>query len=138
MDAYSKRIVSYAMAAHTRTDLVIQALRMATKERCPLRGLIHHSDKGSQYPSYAYGRELSAWSMRASFTGTSACLDNVHIESFFATLKKELVHQLHFATREGARSAVFEYIASFYNRQRIHSGLAIGVRLLSRLSTWEG
>ncbi len=61
--------------------------------------------------------------MRASFTGTSACLDNAHIESFFATLKKELVHQLHFATREEARSAVFEYIASFYNRQRIHSGL---------------
>jgi transposase InsO family protein len=100
MDAYSKRIVGYAMANHMRTDLVTQALRMATKQRrCP-KGLIHHSDKGSQYTSYAYGRELAAWGMLPSFTGTGACLDNAHIESFFATLKKELVYQTAFATAQ--------------------------------------
>lgn len=123
MDAYSKRIVGYAMAEHMRTDLVIQALRMATKERRPLRGLIHHSDKGSQYTSHAYGRELAVWGMQPSFTGTGACLDNAHIESFFATLKKELVYQRHFETREQARLAIFEYISAFYNRQRLHSSL---------------
>lgn len=88
-----------------RTDLVTQALRMATKQRrCP-KGLIHHSDKGSQYVSYAYQRELAAWGMLSSFTGTGACLDNAHIESFFATLKKELVYQTTFATRAAARLA---------------------------------
>ncbi len=123
MDAYSKRIVGYAMSDNMKTALVIQALRMATKQRCTPRGLICHSDKGSQYTSYAYQRELAAWGMRPSFTGTGACLDNAHIESFFATLKKELVYQRTFATREEARLAVFEYIEGFYNRQRLHSSL---------------
>ena len=123
MDAYSKRIVGYAMADHMRTDLVVQALRMGVRQRrCP-RGLIHHSDKGSQYTSYAYRRELAAWGMRSSFTGTGACLDNAHIESFFATLKKELVYQTTFATREKARLAVFEFIECYYNRWRLHSSL---------------
>lgn len=123
MDAYSKRIVGYAMAEHMRTDLVIQSLRMATKQRRMSKGLIHHSDKGSQYTSHAYQRKLTNWGMRPSFTGTGACLGNAYIESFFATLKKELVHQTVFATREKARLAVFEFIEGYYNRWRLHSSL---------------
>lgn len=123
MDAYSKRIVGYAMADHMRTDLVIQALRMATKQRRFTKGLIHHSDKGSQYTSYAYQRELKTWGMSPSFTGTGACLDNAYIESFFATLKKELVYQTHFYTRDAARADIFEFIEIYYNRYRLHSSL---------------
>lgn len=123
MDAYSKRIVGYAMADHMQTNLIIQALRMGTKQRRISEGLIHHSDKGSQYTSYAYGRELEAWGMLPSFTGTGACLDNAYIESFFATLKKELVYQSNFATREEVRLAVFEFIEGYYNRWRLHSSL---------------
>ena len=123
MDAYSKRIVGYAMNDTMKTDLVIQALRMATRQRRAPKGLIHHSDKGSQYTSYAYWRELVTWGMLQSFTGTGACLDNAHIESFFATLKKELVYQTTFATRAAARLAVFEFIEGYYNRWRLHSSL---------------
>lgn len=124
MDAYSKRIVGYAMADHMRTDLVIKALRMATKQRHFQKGLIHHSDKGAQYTSYAYQRELASWRMRPSFTGTGACLDNAFIESFFATLKKELVYQAHFQTRDGARLATVDFISMYYNSWRLHSSLA--------------
>jgi putative transposase len=126
LDAYSKRVVGYAMAETMQTDLIIQALRMAVKQRQPAEGLIHHSDRGSQYTSYAFQGELSAWSMTASFTGTGACLDNAYIESFFATLKKELLYARasSFSTRQEARTAIFDYIYAFYNRQRLHSSLA--------------
>ncbi len=77
----------------------------------------------AQYTSYAYQRELTSWGMRPSFTGTGACLDNAYIESFFATLKKELVYQTTFVTREEARLAVFEFIEGYYNRWRLHSSL---------------
>jgi putative transposase len=123
IDGFSKRVVGYAMSDNMKTDLVIQALRMAIKHRCPPQGLIHHSDKGTQYTSYAYQDELSVWGMKPSFTGTGACLDNAFIESFWATLKKELVYQTVFATREQARSAIFEFIEVFYNRYRLHSSL---------------
>jgi putative transposase len=123
LDGFSKRMVGYAMADHMKTDLVLQALRMAVKHRQPDTGLIHHSDKGTQYTSYAYQAELGTWGMRPSFTGTAACLDNAFIESFWATLKKELVHQTTFATREEARAAIFEFIEVFYNRYRLHSTL---------------
>ena len=123
MDAHSKRIVGYAMNDNMQTDLVIQALRMASKQRQAPRGLIHHSDKGSQYTSYAYQRELAAQGMRPSFTGTGACLDNTYIESFFATLKKELIYQTKFATREEARSAISQFINMYYNSWRLHSSL---------------
>jgi putative transposase len=123
IDAFSKRMVGYAMAEHMKTDLVIQALRMAVKHRRPDKGLIHHSDKGTQYTSHAYQTELGTWGMKPSFTGTGACLDNAYIESFWATLKKELVHQTTFATREEARAAIFEFIEVFYNRYRLHSSL---------------
>lgn len=123
MDAYSRRIVGYAMADHMKTDLIIEALRMAIKQRGNLHGLIHHSDRGSQYTSYAFERELSSWGIRASFTEAGACLDNAHIESFFASLKKELIYKTIFETREQARTAVFKYINITYNRFRLHSSI---------------
>jgi len=123
MDAYSRRIVGYAMNDNMQTDLIIQALRMATKQRRPPKGLIHHSDRGSQFTSHAFARELAAWGFRQSFTATGACLDNAYIESFFATLKKELVYQHAFATREEARKSLFAYINVTYNRYRLHSSL---------------
>lgn len=123
MDAYSRRIVGYAMNDNMQTDLIIQALRMATKQRRPPKGLIHHSDRGSQFTSHAFARELASWGFRQSFTATGACLDNAYIESFFATLKKELVYQNVFATREEARKALFAYINVTYNRYRLHSSL---------------
>lgn len=124
LDAFSKRFVGYAMQDNMKTDLVIQALRSAVTRRNPRKGLIHHSDKGAQYTSYAYQRELKAQNMQASFTGTGACLDNAIIESFWATLKKELVYaNPKFKTRDEARLAIFEYIEVYYNRERIHSSL---------------
>lgn len=123
MDAYSRRIVGYAMNDSMQTDLIIQALRMATKQRRPPKGLIHHSDRGSQFTSRVFARELAAWGFRQSFTATGACLDNAYIESFFATLKKEVVYQHAFATRQEARTAVFAYINVTYNRYRLHSSL---------------
>lgn len=123
MDAYSKRIIGYALATHMKTELVLQALRMARTARRPPTGLIHHSDKGSQFTSYAYARELASSGIRASFTGTGACLDNAYIESFFATLKKELVYQTTFATRKQAASAIKDFILMYYNSWRLHSSL---------------
>ena len=123
MDACSKRIIGYALAAHMKTELVLQALAMAKTGRHPAKGLIHHSDKGSQCTSYAYARALATAGMRASFTGTGACLDNAYIESFFATLKKELVYQTLFQTRAQAASAIKDFILMYYNSWRLHSSL---------------
>ena len=124
MDGLSKRIVGYAINDHMKTDLVIEALRSAVKRRGRQEDLIHHSDRGSQYTSYAYQRELMAQKMRPSFTAKGVWLDNACMESFWATLKKELVYcQKRFATRDEACQAVFEYIHVFYNRERLHSSL---------------
>ena len=123
IDGYSKYMVGYAMSDTMKTDLVIQALHSAITRRKPNQGLIHHSDKGSQYTSYRFQDELKHHHMQASFTGTGACFDNAIIESFWATLKKELIYQTHFKTRDQARLAIFEYIEVFYNRERLHSSL---------------
>lgn len=124
MDKLSKRIVGYAMADHMRTELVIDCLNMAITHRKPPKGLIHHNDKGAQYTSYAFQRKISAHGFQASFTAKGACLDNADIESFWATLKKELVYlSPKFKTRDEARSAIFQYIETYYNRARIHSSL---------------
>ena len=124
MDGFSKRLVGYAMDDNMKTDLVLQALHSAVTRREPQEGLIHHSDKGSQYTSYQYQRELQNQGMLASFTGTGACLDNAVMESFWASLKKELVYPNEaFKTKDEARLAIFEYIEVFYNRERLHSSL---------------
>ena len=123
MDAYSRRIVGYAMQNNIKTDLIIQALRMAVRQRRPTPGLIHHSDRGSQYTSYAFKRELESWNIRPSFTAKGACLDNAYIESFFSNLKKEIVYKTAFETRGQARTTIFKYINVTYNRFRLHSSL---------------
>ena len=123
IDAFSRRVVGYAMADNMETDLIIKALRMAIKQRGSIRGLIHHSDRGSQYISYAFERELKSQDIRASFTATGACLDNAFIESFFASIKKELIYRTALTTREGTRTVIFEYINITYNRFRLHSSI---------------
>jgi putative transposase len=123
MDLCSRRIVGWSMAEHMRAELVSAALEMATKTRSPSEGLIHHSDRGVQYCCGAYRAELESWGMTASMSRVGDCYDNAPKESFWATLKKELMSDREFATREEARAAIFEYIEVFYNRQRIHSSL---------------
>ena len=104
-----------------RTDLIVDCLNMAICHRKPGQGLVHHSDRGSQYTSYRFQDKLNAHGFKASFTAQGACLDNVAIESFWATLKKELIYPAKpFETREQARQAIFEYIETYDNRERIH------------------
>lgn len=123
LDLCSRRIVGWSMAAHLRMELVSDALAMATTQRSPSPGLIHHSDRGVQYCCFEYRAELEAWGMVPSMSRAGDCYDNAPKESFWATLKKELMSDRTFATREQARAAIFEYIEVFYNRQRIHSSL---------------
>lgn len=123
MDLCSRRIVGWSMAEHLRAELVLDALAMATSSRSPSPGLIHHSDRGVQYCCGEYRAELESWGMLASMSRVGDCYDNAPKESFWATLKKELVSDREFATRVEARQAIFEYIEVFYNRQRIHSSL---------------
>ncbi len=124
IDGFSKRIVGYAMDGNMKTDLVVQALRSALGKRKPAPGLIQQSDRGSQYTSYLYQKELASQAICASFTGKGACFDNAVIESFWVTLKRELVYpRKRFATKGEARSAIFEFIEIYYNRERLHSSL---------------
>jgi transposase InsO family protein len=123
LDLCSRRIVGWSMATHLRAELVRDALAMATTTRSPAPGLIHHSDRGVQYCCAEYRAELEAWGMVPSMSRAGDCYDNAPKESFWATLKKELMSDRTFASREEARAAIFEYIEVFYNRQRIHSSL---------------
>lgn len=123
LDLCSRRIVGWSMAEHLRAELVRAALDMATRQRAPGRGLIHHSDRGVQYCCGEYRAELEAWGMVASMSRVGDCYDNAPKESFWATLKKELMSDRTFATRAEARAAVFDYIEVFYNRQRLHSSI---------------
>ncbi len=112
------------MAEHMKTELVVHALRSAVTKRKPAPGLIHQSDRCSQYTSHLYGAKLAAQGMLPSFTGRGACFDNAVIESFWATLKRELVYpRERFATRAEARAAIFEFTLIYYNRERLHSSL---------------
>jgi transposase InsO family protein len=106
-----------------RADLVCQALTMAISQRQPEAGLIFHSDLGSQYTSRAFRELLTRWEIRQSCSRPRQCWDNAVAESFFATLKLELVYRQPLPTRAAARQAVFEYVEIFYNRQRLHSAL---------------
>lgn len=121
-DVFSRKIVGWAMSDRLETDLVEQALEMAVTRRRPASGLLHHSDHGSQYASHAYRTLLLKYQMRASMSRTANCYDNAMLESFWATLKTESGPQT-FATRAQARTALFESIEVFYNRQRLHSTL---------------
>jgi transposase InsO family protein len=122
MDLYSRRILGWAMASHMSDALTQRALTMAL-ERRPVqpRQLIHHSDRGSQYTSGSYQALLRRHQVHISMSGTGNCYDNAPMESFFSLLKTELVHHQRYATRQAARTSLFDYIEVFYNRQRIHS-----------------
>jgi putative transposase len=124
-DAYSRAIVGWSMADHMRKELVIDALQMAIARRRPEPGLIHHSDQGSQYVSLAFGQAARAAGIARSMGSKGDCFDNAVAESFFATLKKELVHRRSWPTRHELTSEVFEYIEAFYNRARRHSTLGM-------------
>lgn len=121
-DVFSRKIVGWAMDEHMETALVVDALQMALTNRPHSAALVHHSDRGSQYTSLAYRTLLQLQGITASMSATGNCYDNAMKESFWATLKSECVVQP-FATRAQARTAIFEYIEGFYNRQRLHSSL---------------
>ena len=123
IDLHSRRIVGWSMAEHMQTDLVADALTMALTRRQPPAGLLHHSDRGVQYASDAYQSLLQDHRIQASMSGKGDCWDNAVMESFWATLKTELIYHEHYATREDARRSIFEYIEVFYNRKRLHSSL---------------
>lgn len=123
IDLASRTVVGHAMAEHMKSGLVCDALRMAVARRKPAPGLIFHSDRGSQYTSRAYRELLQEHGMRQSLSRPRQCWDNAVAESFFATLKVELVYRQPIPTRMEARSAVFDYVEVFYNRQRLHSSL---------------
>jgi len=124
LDLFSRRIVGWSMSERIDRRLAIDCLQMAVAHRQPPDGLIHHSDRGSQYASHDYQRLLADHRIVGSMSRRGDCWDNAVAESFFATLKTELVYQSHWSTRAAARSAIFEYIESFYNRRRRHSSLA--------------
>ena len=123
LDLATRKVVGWAMRDHLRTELAAAALVMATQRQRPGPGLVHHSDRGSQYASGAYRELLAKARMRASMSRTGNCYDNAPMESFFHTLKVELVHQCRWATREEARRDLFSYVEGYYNRQRMHSAL---------------
>jgi len=123
MDLYSRRIVGWAMADHLRTELPLAALRMAIAAKQPGPGLIHHSDRGVQYASADYRKVIQSAGFQASMSRKADCYDNAPMESFFHTLKTELVHHRHYATRQEARREIFAYLESFYNRTRRHSAI---------------
>ena len=123
MDLYSRRIVGWAMDVTLRRELALDALSMAYQRRRPVKGVVHHSDRGCQYASGEYRRLLKAYGMDASMSGMGNCYDNAPMESFFGTLKTELVHHRVYSSREEAKTDIFEYIEVFYNRQRLHSSL---------------
>jgi putative transposase len=122
LDLFSRRVVGWAMSDQIDTDLVEKAWRMALVNRNPSTGLLHHSDRGSQYTSDIYLNHLISRQCQISMSRTGDCYDNAAMESFFATLKKECASE-QFLTKAVARSAIFEFIEGWYNRHRLHSSL---------------
>ena len=123
LDLYSRRIVGWDMSGKIDAKLVEKALRMALYQRQPDYGLLHHSDRGSQYASHAIQHILSANHIQVSMSGKGSCYDNAVMESFFSTLKNEWVHHQRYLSRSQARTDIFNYIEGFYNTVRLHSTL---------------
>lgn len=123
LDLGMKGVVGWSMSESLDRTLAMDALQMAYHRRRPGAGLIHHSDRGCQYASRDYQTLLRGYGMRSSMSRKGDCWDNAPMESFFATLKKELIYRRKFRTREQARKEIFEYIEVFYNRERLHSSL---------------
>ena len=123
LDLFSRRAVGWAMQARMDRSLVLAALEMAVGHRRPQPGLVHHSDRGSQYACEDYRQALNDHGMVASMSRRACCYDNAAMESFWHTLKVELIYRRHFQTRAEAQQAIFEYIEVFYNRLRKHSSI---------------
>lgn len=123
LDLYSRLVVGWAMEPYLTDSLTKKALQMALARRQPQPGLLHHSDRGSQYASASYQHLLSSHQALTSMSRTGNVYDNAPMESFFATLKTELIHHCNYITRRLAKSDIFEYIEVFYNNQRLHSAL---------------
>jgi len=123
LDLFSRAVVGWTVAASLSTELPLAALNAAVQRRRPQAGLLHHSDRGCQYTSADYREALAALDITVSMSRTGNCWDNAVAESFFATLKNELVHRRPWRTHLELRSALFEYIEVFYNRRRLHSTL---------------
>jgi putative transposase len=124
LDVFTRRVIGWAMHQSLDAKLVMAALRMALAQRRLSQSLIIHSDRGAQFASAAYRQLLTRHRLLASMSRKGNCYDNAFIESFWSTLKYELVYQHHFATHAQARTAIFDYIETFYNRTRLHSSLA--------------
>jgi transposase InsO family protein len=124
LDRCTRRCVGWAFGESLATTLPLGALDMALKQRRPPAGLVHHSDRGVQYASDAYRQRLAQAGIIPSMSRRGNCYDNAMMESFWSTLKRDLVHRCQFATRAVAQAAIFEWIEVFYNRQRFHSALA--------------
>jgi putative transposase len=123
MDLFSRKIVGWAMRDHMQVELASAALMMAIQQQRPQPGLIHHSDRGVQYASHAYRNALSGAGITASMSRKADCYDNAPMESFFHTLKTELVHHRNYKTRAEAERDIFAFIEGFYNRTRLHSAV---------------
>jgi putative transposase len=123
LDVHSRRVVGWAMEDHLRTEIVVDALRMAVWRRKPAPGLVHHSDQGAQYTSLSFGERLKEVGITPSMGRTGTALDNAMAESFVSTLKAEMVSNLESPTRQAARTAIFDYLETFYNTRRLHSAL---------------
>jgi putative transposase len=123
LDLYSRRIVGWAMDRHIREELTIRALKMALEQREPAPGILHHSDQGGQYTGRKYQALLAKYGFVVSMNGVGTWYDNAPMESFFGTLKSELVHHRVYQTRDEARNDLFFYVEAFYNRRRRHSVL---------------
>jgi len=122
-DLFSRKIVGWSMDETMTSRLVVDALDMAVRRRVPEEGLLAHSDRGSQYASDHYQRLLGRHGITCSMSGVAQCWGNAPVESFFASLKRELVHHERYTTRAEAEASLFEYIEAFYNRVRRHSSL---------------
>ena len=123
LDLYSRKIIGWSMAEHMRESLVEDALKMALLRRKPGRSVLHHSDRGSQYACGKYRSLLARNGFTCSMSRTGNCYDNAVMESFWGTLKTELIYRKKYQTREAAHQSIFEYIEVFYNRSRRHSSL---------------
>jgi len=122
-DLYSQRVIGWAVSSRMKKDLAIRALEMAIALRRPAEGCIHHSDRGSQYCSHDYQKLLLQKGFKASMSGKGNCYDNAAMETFFKTIKAELIWRHSWQTRRDAEIAIFEYIDGFYNPRRSHSAL---------------
>ena len=123
IDLFSRRVIGWSMSDDLKASSVAEALSMALARRRPVKGMIHHSDHGVQYACQLYRTTLARYGLTASMSRPGNCFDNAVVESFFGTLKTELVHRTRYRSREQARSSVFQWIECWYNRQRRHSSL---------------